>query len=107
LSLTSESFGLDLCQWIRAAEAIVIDYLFVGLANDRIAARCERASLIDPLTGVANRCGFFETGELLLLRGRLDRICLNLRSVRLALRCGSLPAVNADAAGVSKRSPEP
>ena len=33
-------------------------YLFGGLAKDRIAASYQRASLIDPLTGVANRRGF-------------------------------------------------
>ena len=38
-------------------------YLFGGLAKDRIAARYRHASLNDPLTGVANRRGFFETGE--------------------------------------------
>jgi diguanylate cyclase (GGDEF)-like protein len=45
-------------------------YLFGGLAKDRIAARYWRASLIDPLTGVANRRGFFHTGERLLTRAR-------------------------------------
>jgi diguanylate cyclase (GGDEF)-like protein len=48
-------------------------YLFGGLAKDRIAARYRRASLIDPLTGVANRRGFFETGERLLRRARFAR----------------------------------
>ena len=38
-------------------------YLFGGLAKDRIAARYRRASLTDPLTGVANRRGFFESGQ--------------------------------------------
>jgi hypothetical protein len=45
-------------------------YLFGGLAKDRIAARYRRASLNDPLTGVANRRGFLETGERLLKRAR-------------------------------------
>jgi diguanylate cyclase (GGDEF)-like protein len=45
-------------------------YLFGGLAKDRIAARYEHASLIDPLTGVANRRGFLQTGERLLVRTR-------------------------------------
>ena len=48
-------------------------YLFGGLAKDRIAARYRRASLTDPLTGVANRRGFFETGERLLMRARFAR----------------------------------
>ena len=48
-------------------------YLFGGLAKDRIAARYRRASLTDPLTGVANRRGFFETGERLLKRARFAR----------------------------------
>jgi diguanylate cyclase (GGDEF)-like protein len=43
-------------------------YLFGGLAKDRIAARYRHASLTDPLTGVANRRSFFETGERLLRR---------------------------------------
>jgi diguanylate cyclase (GGDEF)-like protein len=45
-------------------------YLFGGLAKDRIAARYEHASLIDPLTGVANRRGFLQKGERLLVRTR-------------------------------------
>ena len=48
-------------------------YLFGGLAKDRIAARYQRASLTDPLTGVANRRGFFETGKRLLVRARFAR----------------------------------
>jgi diguanylate cyclase (GGDEF)-like protein len=48
-------------------------YLFGGLAKDRIAARYRRASLTDPLTGVANRRSFFETGERLLVRARFAR----------------------------------
>ena len=48
-------------------------YLFGGLAKDRIAARYRRASLTDPLTGVANRRGFFEAGERLLKRARFAR----------------------------------
>jgi diguanylate cyclase (GGDEF)-like protein len=43
-------------------------YLFGGLAKDRIAASYQHASLTDPLTGVANRRAFFDTGERLLLR---------------------------------------
>ena len=48
-------------------------YLFGGLAKDRIAARYRRASLTDPLTGAANRRGFFERGERLLIRARFAR----------------------------------
>ena len=43
--------------------SISVGYLFGGLAKDRIAARYWRASVTDVLTGVANRRGFFETGE--------------------------------------------
>jgi len=43
-------------------------YLFGGLAKDRIAASYRRASLTDPLTGVANRRSFVDTGERLLTR---------------------------------------
>src|ERR1700693_2976158 len=48
-------------------------YLFGGLAKDQIAERYRRASLTDPLTGVANRRGFFEAGKRLLKRARLAR----------------------------------
>jgi diguanylate cyclase (GGDEF)-like protein len=48
-------------------------YLFGGLAKDRIAARYRRASLADELTGVANRRGFFESGQRLLMRARFAR----------------------------------
>jgi diguanylate cyclase (GGDEF)-like protein len=48
-------------------------YLFGGLAKDRISARYRRASLTDPLTGVANRRGFLHRGERLLMRARFAR----------------------------------
>jgi diguanylate cyclase (GGDEF)-like protein len=48
-------------------------YIFGGLAKDRIAASYQRASLTDPLTGVTNRLGFFQTGERLLMRVRFAR----------------------------------
>jgi diguanylate cyclase (GGDEF)-like protein len=48
-------------------------YLFGGLAKDRIAARYQRASRIDPLTGVANRRGFLQTAERLVVRTRFAR----------------------------------
>jgi diguanylate cyclase (GGDEF)-like protein len=52
---------------------ICVAYLFGGLAKDRIAARYRRASLTDPLTGVANRRGFFQKCERLLMRARFAR----------------------------------
>jgi diguanylate cyclase (GGDEF)-like protein len=45
-------------------------YLFGSLAKDRIAALYQRASLVDPLTGVANRRGFFQASERLMTRTR-------------------------------------
>jgi diguanylate cyclase (GGDEF)-like protein len=48
-------------------------YLFGGLVKDRIAARYQRASMIDPLTGVANRRGFLQAGERLVVRTRFER----------------------------------
>jgi diguanylate cyclase (GGDEF)-like protein len=45
-------------------------YLLVGLVKDRIAARHQRASLIDPLTGVANRRGFIRAAERVMVRTR-------------------------------------
>ena len=43
-------------------------YLLVGLVKDRIAARYQHASLIDPLTGVANRRGFVRAAERVMVR---------------------------------------
>jgi len=48
-------------------------YLFGGLVKDRIAEGYQRASFTDPLTGVANRRGFLERGERLLMRARFAR----------------------------------
>ena len=48
-------------------------YLFGGLAKDRIAARYQRASSIDPLTGVANRRGFLQAAERIMVRTRFAR----------------------------------
>jgi diguanylate cyclase (GGDEF)-like protein len=45
-------------------------YLFGNLVNDQLVAGYERASLTDPLTGVANRRDFLQTGERLLMRTR-------------------------------------
>jgi diguanylate cyclase (GGDEF)-like protein len=50
--------------------SICAAYLFGNLVNDRLAAVYERASLTDPLTGVANRRDFLQTGERLLMRTR-------------------------------------
>jgi diguanylate cyclase (GGDEF)-like protein len=56
-----------------ALVSICAAYLFGGLAKDLIVARYRRASLTDPLTGVANRRGFFDTCERLLMRARFTR----------------------------------
>jgi GGDEF domain-containing protein len=48
-------------------------YLFGGLAKDRIAASFRRESLMDPLTGVMNRRGFFEIGQRLLARAHFAK----------------------------------
>jgi diguanylate cyclase (GGDEF)-like protein len=45
-------------------------YLLGGLVKDRIVAGFRNASLIDPLTNVTNRRGFFEIGERLLAQLR-------------------------------------
>ena len=65
----SEPSDLDLLTFAVFESAFVCistAYLFGGLAKDRIAASFRRASLIDPLTGVTNRRGFFEIGQRLL-----------------------------------------
>jgi diguanylate cyclase (GGDEF)-like protein len=48
-------------------------YMFGSIAKDLVVARYRRASLTDPLTGVANRRGFFETAERMLTRARFTR----------------------------------
>jgi diguanylate cyclase (GGDEF)-like protein len=53
--------------------SICAAYLFGGLVKDRIALSYQQASLTDPLTGVANRREFFQTGERLLTRTRFAR----------------------------------
>ena len=45
-------------------------YLFISLVKDRIAARHQNVSLIDPLTGIANRRGFLQAAERLMIRAR-------------------------------------
>jgi diguanylate cyclase (GGDEF)-like protein len=62
---------LAIFEW--AFVCICAAYLFGGLAKDRIAAHYRQASLADPLTGVANRRGFFHSGERLLMRARFAR----------------------------------
>jgi diguanylate cyclase (GGDEF)-like protein len=52
--------------------SICCAYLFCSLVKDRIAAGFRRASVVDALTGVANRRGFFERGDRLLARARFD-----------------------------------
>jgi diguanylate cyclase (GGDEF)-like protein len=56
-----------------ALVCICAAYLFGSLAKDRIASRYLRASLTDPLTGVANRRGFFQRGKRLLMRASFAR----------------------------------
>ena len=46
------------------------ELLFVSLVKDRIAARHQNVSLIDPLTSVANRRGFLQAGKRLMIRTR-------------------------------------
>jgi diguanylate cyclase (GGDEF)-like protein len=52
---------------------ISVAYLLGGLVKDQIARSYQRASLIDPLTGVTNRHGFFQRGERMLRRARFAR----------------------------------
>jgi diguanylate cyclase (GGDEF)-like protein len=53
--------------------ALCLPYFLGAMAKERLLLRYKQASLIDPLTGVSNRRGFFERGEKLLHRGGLDR----------------------------------
>ena len=72
----SEPSDLDLLTFAvfeGAFVCICAAYLFGGLAKDRIAARYRRASLTDPLTGIANHRAFFRRGERLLMRARFAR----------------------------------
>ena len=69
----SDPSDLDLLTFAVFESAFVCictAYLFGGLAKDRIAVRYHQASLTDPLTGVANRRGFFQTSARLLARAR-------------------------------------
>jgi len=54
----------------RVFVCICAAYLFGGLAKDRIAVLYRRASLIDPLTGVANRRNFSQVAERMIARAR-------------------------------------
>jgi diguanylate cyclase (GGDEF)-like protein len=72
----SDPSDLDLLTFAVFESAFVCicaAYLFGGLAKDRIAARYQHAALTDPLTGIANRRGFFQRGERLLMRARFAR----------------------------------
>ncbi len=72
----SDPSDLDLLTFAVFESAFVCistAYLFGGLAKDRIIASFRRASLTDPLTGIANRRGFFEIGERLLARARFGK----------------------------------
>ena len=71
-----DPFDVDLLTFATFEGAFVCicsAYLFGGLAKDRIAAGYRRASLTDPLTAVANRRGFFHTGERSLIRANYAR----------------------------------
>jgi diguanylate cyclase (GGDEF)-like protein len=72
----SDPSDLDLLTFAVFESAFVCistAYLFGGLAKDRIAAHYQQASMTDPLTGVANRRGFFETGNRVLVRAGFAR----------------------------------
>ena len=49
-----------------------VAYFFGTMAREQAVLAYQQASLTDVLTGVANRRGFFERGELLLRRAVLD-----------------------------------
>jgi diguanylate cyclase (GGDEF)-like protein len=49
-----------------------MSFLLVNMAKERAELRQRRNSLIDPLTGVANRRAFFEEGEALLRRAQSE-----------------------------------
>lgn len=51
-------------------------YLLGGLVKDRIAGLYKQASLVDPLTGITNRRGFFQSGERLMIRSRLAHMAI-------------------------------
>ena len=51
-------------------------YLLGGLVKDQIAGLYKQASLVDPLTGITNRRGFFQSGERLMIRSRLAHMAI-------------------------------
>ena len=51
-------------------------YLLGGLVKDQIAGLYKQASLLDPLTGITNRRGFFQSGERLMIRSRLAHMAI-------------------------------
>jgi diguanylate cyclase (GGDEF)-like protein len=53
--------------------AFCIPYLFGAMARERLVLGYKHASLIDPLTGVANRRAFFEHGDKVLHRSAFDQ----------------------------------
>jgi diguanylate cyclase (GGDEF)-like protein len=53
--------------------AFCIPFFLIAMARERTVLGYKHASLIDPLTGVSNRQGFFERGENLLHRSAIDR----------------------------------
>jgi diguanylate cyclase (GGDEF)-like protein len=50
-----------------------VAYLFGSMARERVVLAYKRASMMDPLTGVANRRAFFVRGRRLVRRGIIDR----------------------------------
>jgi diguanylate cyclase (GGDEF)-like protein len=52
--------------------AFTLVYMFGAVARERIAHSYKQASLIDPLTGVANRRAFVEDGDRLLRRAAVE-----------------------------------
>jgi diguanylate cyclase (GGDEF)-like protein len=53
--------------------AFCVAYLFGSIAREQVVLAYKRASMMDPLTGVANRRAFFALGRRLVRRGILDR----------------------------------
>lgn len=48
-------------------------YLFGGLVREQVAKGFQRAAMSDPLTGVANRRAFLQTGARLISRAAVDK----------------------------------
>ena len=64
-------FGFIIFETIFYATCLA--YMFGGMAKERIANRYMRASLTDPLTGIANRRDFLERCESLLGRSNFEQ----------------------------------